>query len=184
MLLQADHRTVEDLFARFKKAKSSRDKGRIGARICKELKIHTQIEEKLFYPEARRHLDDEIMVDEAVVEHAHLKELVADLEAKSAGDKMYAADMKVLMDYVKHHVKEEERELFPKLRATEMDMEMVGGKMAAMKQRLTRGTNGNGNGRAHKLNGTGAARSKRRTTTRKRTTTRATSRRNARASRH
>jgi hemerythrin superfamily protein len=149
-LLESDHRTVEKLFGRFKKARSARDRGRVGAQICRELTIHTQLEEKLFYPEARKHLRDEIMINEAVVEHTHLKELVRDLKAMKPGNAMYQADMKVLIDYVKHHVKEEERELFPKLRSTPMDMDMIGEKMMAMKQRLMRKTNGNGHAR---LNG-------------------------------
>jgi hemerythrin superfamily protein len=141
-LLKKDHAKVETLFAQYGKARSARDKGRIAANICKELKIHTRIEEKVFYPAARDHLRHELMIDEAVVEHAHIKELVADLEARTPDDDLYDADMKVLMDYVKHHVKEEERELFPKLRSTDMDMERVGARIAAMKTRIMRRANG------------------------------------------
>jgi len=165
-LLEADHRTVEKLFARFKMAKSSRDKGSIGRKICDELTIHTQIEEKIFYPQARKHLRDEVMVNEAVVEHAHLKELIRDLEAMKPSNEMYTADMKVLMDYVKHHVKEEESELFPKLRATPMDMEMAGTKMAAMKERLKGKAKANGHARS--ANGASTTRKTRSSKTTKR----------------
>ena len=150
LLLEADHRTVEELFARFEKAKSSRDKNSIFARIAKELKIHMELEEKIFYPAARKVLEDDVMVDEGVVEHQHAKELLRTVEGMEPIDDMYDGEMKVLIDYVKHHVKEEEREMFPALRSQGMDVEAVGAKLAARKKLIKQRMSSNGHTRGAK----------------------------------
>jgi hemerythrin superfamily protein len=155
-MLKRDHREVDALFAAFDKAKSSRDKKRIATRVCKALSVHAEIEEKIFYPAAEACLDDVLLVEEAQVEHEHMKELVSEIDRMMPSDALYDARMRVLMEYVRHHVHEEEREMFPKLRATEMDMEELGAKLMARREQLmrrSRSSNGHGNGRAAKANG-------------------------------
>ena len=136
-LLKADHREVDELVQQFEKARSDR-KEAIARRICTALTVHAQIEEELLYPAAREVLDEDDMdlVDEADVEHASIKQLVAEVESASPSDALYDAKVKVIGEYVKHHVKEEERELFPKLRRTELDLKALGAQLAERKQAL------------------------------------------------
>jgi hemerythrin superfamily protein len=136
-LLKADHREVDGLMQQFEKARSDR-KEAIARRICTALTVHAQIEEELLYPAARNVLDPDDMdlVDEADVEHASIKQLVAEVESASPSDALYDAKVKVIGEYVKHHVKEEERELFPKLRRTELDLKALGAQLAERKQAL------------------------------------------------
>ena len=136
-LLKADHREVDELVQQFENARSDR-KEAIARRICTALTVHAQIEEELLYPAAREVLDEDDMdlVDEADVEHASIKQLVRDVESSSPGDALYDAKVKVIGEYVKHHVKEEERELFPKLRRTELDLRELGARLAERKQAL------------------------------------------------
>lgn len=136
-LLKADHRKVEDLFAQYEKARSDKRKTELVAKICMELKVHTQIEEEIFYPVSREYLKDEDIVDEAVVEHASAKDLIAQLEAGQVGDELYDAKVKVLSELIEHHVEEEEKEYFPQVKKTDMDLKDVGARMAARKQELT-----------------------------------------------
>ena len=136
-LLKADHREVDELVQQFENARSDR-KEAIARRICTALTVHAQIEEELLYPAARNVLDSDDMdlVDEADVEHASIKQLVAEVESASPSDALYDAKVKVIGEYVKHHVKEEERELFPKLRRTDLDLKALGAQLAERKQAL------------------------------------------------
>jgi hemerythrin superfamily protein len=142
-LLKADHREVDQLVQQFENARSDR-KEAIARRICTALTVHAQIEEELLYPAARNVLDPDDMdlVDEADVEHASIKQLVAEVESASPSDALYDAKVKVIGEYVKHHVKEEERELFPKLRRTELDLKALGAQLAERKQALMQETQG------------------------------------------
>jgi len=135
-LLKADHREVEKLFGQFEKAKDEDRKKALADKICLELKVHTQIEEEIFYPTAREYLDDEEMVDEAVVEHAAAKDLIAEIEGMQPSDDLYEAKVTVLQEQIEHHVQEEEKELFPKLKKTDMDMKAVGGQLKSRKTEL------------------------------------------------
>jgi hemerythrin superfamily protein len=135
-LLTADHREVEKYFADFEKARTDKRKGELAAKICLALKVHTQIEEESFYPTSRQYLDDEDIVDEAVVEHASAKELIAQIEAMEPGDELYDAKVKVLSEMIEHHVKEEEKEYFPQVKKTDMDLQAIGAQMAARKKEL------------------------------------------------
>ena len=137
-LLKADHRHVDGLFEQFDAARGSADKGRIVAEICTELKIHTMIEEEIFYPALRGKLDDSI-IDEAYVEHDGAKVLVNDLAQGTPADAMYDAKVKVLAEEIRHHVKEEERWLtgmFAKARMAGVDMTDLGTKMLVRKNEL------------------------------------------------
>jgi hemerythrin superfamily protein len=135
-LLEADHRAVEKLFAQFEKARDTDRKKLLADKICMELKIHTQIEEEIFYPTSREYLEDEDIVDEAVVEHAAAKELIAEIETMQPGEELYDAKVTVLQEQIEHHVEEEESEYFPKLRKTDMDMKAVGAMLKARKEEL------------------------------------------------
>ena len=135
-LLKADHREVSDLLEKFEKSRSAKSK--IAHQICDALTVHAQIEEEIFYPAAREALgeDGKDLLDEAKVEHESLKELIGHIENASPGDDLFDAHVKVLGEYVKHHVKEEEGELFPKVRKSEMDLVEVGRQLAARKKEL------------------------------------------------
>jgi hemerythrin superfamily protein len=143
-LLMADHREVEALFAQYDKLAEQEgaddEKMLLAAQICVALTIHTQLEEELVYPESRQVLDDQDVVDEAYVEHAGAKTLIAQIKEMSADEPLYDAKVKVLGEYVKHHVKEEETEFFPKLRKTSMDLQALGRRLAQRKKELMAGT--------------------------------------------
>ncbi len=137
-LLKADHRAVDAMFEAFDDARGKAEKGDLVARICTALKIHTTIEEEVFYPALRGKIDDSI-IDEAYVEHDGAKVLVNDLAQGSPADAMYDAKVKVLAEEIRHHVKEEERWLtgmFAKARMAGVDMTDLGTKMAQRKAEL------------------------------------------------
>jgi len=137
-LLKADHRKVEDLFEQFEKAKSPDRKRKICHEICTELKIHTMLEEEIFYPALRGKIEDDTL-DEAYVEHDGAKVLVNDLETASPEDDFYDAKVTVLSEEIKHHVKEEEmaREgMFAQAREADVDLVALRDRMMARKQEL------------------------------------------------
>jgi hemerythrin-like domain-containing protein len=135
-LLRADHKLVSDLFEQFEKTRSDARKAAIVAQICKELTVHTEIEEEIFYPAVKAALKDHELVPEANVEHASVKDLIAQVEGKTPDGEMYDARVKVMGEFVKHHVKEEQNEMFPKAKKTKVDMVALGAQMAARKQEL------------------------------------------------
>jgi hypothetical protein len=135
-LLEGDHRAVEELFERYEAAGDAGVKGALAAQICLALKIHAQIEEELFYPPAREKTGDADLVDEAIVEHMGAKTLIAQIEAMKPGQPLYDAKVKVLSEQVRHHVEEEESELFPAAREAGMDLDGLGAKLAARKAEL------------------------------------------------
>jgi hemerythrin superfamily protein len=118
-MLEEDHSKVAKLFKRYEKMTDAGDKARfkLAEQICAMLKVHTTIEEELFYPRARDVLgDDEDLIDEAEVEHASAKQLISDIERMETGDPLFDAKVKVLGEYIEHHAEEEEDEMFPKLK--------------------------------------------------------------------
>jgi hemerythrin superfamily protein len=138
-LLMTDHREVEALFKKFESTKDDTSaKADIVAQICEALSVHAEIEEEIFYPAAREALSEEgeDLVDEAEVEHESIKSLVDWLEDAEPGDVHYDAKVKVLMEYVKHHVREEENELFPKVKKTDLDLDNLGGELFERKTEL------------------------------------------------
>jgi hemerythrin superfamily protein len=135
-MLENDHREVESYFEQYKVAKSSADKKGLAVSICEALRVHAQIEEELFYPAARKATRDHDLLDEATVEHAGAKVLIAEIEAMQPGMPLYDAKVTVLGEQIQHHVKEEERELFPKVRKTHLDLEALGAQMAERKAEL------------------------------------------------
>ena len=137
-LLKADHRTVEDLFANYEKASGDGRKQGIAEEICKELTIHAQIEEEIFYPACEGKVEQDLL-KEAYVEHDGAKVLIAEIEAGGPSDEFYDAKVKVLGEQIEHHVKEEEARmegLFAQARKAGLDMDALGVEMAARKADL------------------------------------------------
>jgi hemerythrin superfamily protein len=141
-LLMADHREVDTLFKEYEKlCKADADdgeKGLLAAQICAMLTVHTTIEEEIFYPAARAALDedDQSLIDEAAVEHASAKDLIAQIEDSNPGDDLFDAKVQVLGEYIRHHVKEEEGELFPKVKKAKADLAALGEALSARKEEL------------------------------------------------
>jgi hemerythrin superfamily protein len=135
-LLEADHREVDDYFEQYETLTDDAAKKALADKICLALKVHTQIEEEFFYPPAREETGDGDLIDEAIVEHMGAKTLIAQIEAGAPGQPLYDAKVKVLGEQVRHHVEEEEQELFPEVRATNLDLDALGAKLAARKAEL------------------------------------------------
>ena len=137
-LLKGDHRKVEDLFEQFEKASGASAKEKIVRQICTELKVHSMIEEEIYYPEIRGKVEDADL-DEAYVEHDGAKLLINELEAAEPDEDFYDAKVKVLQEQIEHHVKEEEKQrdnLFQQTRAADIDLEALGERLAARKAEL------------------------------------------------
>lgn len=140
-LLKDDHAKVSAMFKQYDKLgdKAHATKLELARRICKELKVHTQIEEEIFYPATRAALPKEDdLLDEAQVEHDGAKDLIRQLDAMKPEDDFFDAKVTVLGEYIKHHVKEEHEEMFPKVRKTKLDLRELGMRMAFRKQELTK----------------------------------------------
>ena len=141
-MLTEDHQRVSEMFEDYESVKDDEDDGDKIQRvqeICLELTIHSSVEEEIFYPAAREALgaDGADLLDEAEVEHSSVKDLIVQLSESQPSEDLYDAKVKVLGEYVKHHVNEEEGELFPKLREAEnFDAEAIGDQMAERKQEL------------------------------------------------
>jgi len=139
-MLTADHKKVKSIFKQFESLKSkegsSSEKSNLVTQVCQELKIHVVLEEELFYPAVRRAVNDEDLIDEALVEHASAKDLIAQLEAMQPEDALYDAKVTVLGEQIEHHAKEEEDEMFPKAKKAKLDMAAVGAEMAARRAML------------------------------------------------
>ncbi len=145
-LLKADHRKVEGLFEQFEEASGDAKKKKIAHQICVELKIHTMIEEELFYPAFRGKIDDD-MLDEAYVEHDGAKVLINDIEVSEPSKPYYDAKVKVLSEEIKHHVHEEEMPaegMFAECRKTDVDLVALGQEMAQLKEELMEQAEGAG----------------------------------------
>jgi hemerythrin superfamily protein len=128
-LLASDHDEVEKLFTQFQKSKPDGPrKGEILRRICTALTVHTEIEEEIFYPAVRDALSDkdQTLIDEAAIEHETIRNLVEEIEGSGSADEMLAARMKVLCEYVMHHVKEEEGKIFRKAKKARIDLGELG----------------------------------------------------------
>ncbi len=140
-LLMAEHREVKAMFQAYQKLADVGGRGDermlIASQICVALTLHTQMEEEILYPAAREVLtQDEDIVDEAYVEHAGARALIAQVKTMTTDQPLYDAKLKVLGEYVDHHVREEETEFFPKLRKTALDLEAMGEQIAARRKQL------------------------------------------------
>ena len=137
-LLKADHRKVEELFEQFENSSGASAKQKLAHQICVELKIHTAIEEEIFYPALKGKIESDTL-DEAYVEHDGAKVLINDIEASAPDADYYDAKVKVLSEEIKHHVKEEEMPsegMFAQARATDVDLVALRDQMLARKEEL------------------------------------------------
>lgn len=138
-LLKADHREVEELFSRFEQADGdSREQALLASQIGQALTIHAEIEETLLYPVILKLLDEEgaDLTCEATVEHGTLRGLIAGMNGGDASQPMVKAHVVVLKEYVQHHVKEEEKELFPRVQELDLDLQAMAEDALALKQQL------------------------------------------------
>jgi hemerythrin superfamily protein len=135
-MLKSDHKKIKDLFAQFEKAKDTRSKRKIVKQAISELKVHATIEEEIFYPPVRKEIDDTKMMNEANEEHHVAKLLIAELDAMKGSEDQYEAKFIVLAENVRHHIKEEEKEMFPKVKKAKIDLEALGNKMSQRKEAL------------------------------------------------
>lgn len=135
-LLRADHKLVSGLFGEYGKTRSSAKKKKLVAKICTELSVHAQVEEEIFYPAVKLALKDSEMIPEATVEHATLRDLIAQVEGVEPDGEMFDAKIRVMCEYVEHHVKEEQDEMFPKAKSAKLDMVVLGARMAERKAEL------------------------------------------------
>jgi hemerythrin superfamily protein len=133
-LLKDDHARVQALFGEFEKTESAKKKESLASTICDELTLHAQLEEKIFYPAVRQAIEDEDIMNEADVEHASAKELIAKIRACDASDQHFDAMVTVLREAIKHHIKEEEGEMFEQVRGSDLDLEELGERMSAFKR--------------------------------------------------
>jgi len=135
-LLKADHAKVSSLFERYDHTRNDSVKKKLAEQICGELEVHTQVEEEIFYPRVREAIGDDDLMDEATVEHAGAKNLIAQLKKGDIVDDLYDAKVTVLSEYIKHHVKEEHKEMFPKARKSGVDLKELGQEIARRKRVL------------------------------------------------
>ena len=139
-LLTADHNEVDEMFETYQDLvdgdADGDAKATLAEQICDALTVHATIEEEIFYPAARLALEEEDLLDEAEVEHASVKDLIAQIREMEPDEELYDAKVKVLGEYVKHHVEEEEGEMFQQLRDTDFDAEAIGERLLARKEEL------------------------------------------------
>lgn len=138
VLLKKDHREVEGWFDEYEQLESDAEKSALFDKIALALKVHTQIEEQIFYPEERGEVEDDLL-DEAYVEHDGAKKLIAEIEAMKPSDALYDAKVRVLGEYIKHHVKEEEQPggIFAQAKKGGDDLDEIGERMKVLKAQLT-----------------------------------------------
>jgi hypothetical protein len=138
VLLKNDHRTVEELFEQFEKAKGDGRKQKLALEICKELTIHTMLEEEIFYPACEGKVEEDLL-KESFVEHDAAKVLIAEIEAGEPSDDFFDSKVKVLKEEIEHHVEEEERPkkgLFAQAREADLDMKALGDQLMRRKEQL------------------------------------------------
>lgn len=140
ILLTRDHTEVSKLFKQYKKLVKAEADGSerqaLAEQICDMLTVHASIEEEIFYPAAREAEVDSDLLDEAEVEHASAKDLIAQIQAMGPDDELYDAKVTVLGEYIDHHVEEEEGEMFPKCRRAGMDLAELAAQLAERKSEL------------------------------------------------
>jgi hypothetical protein len=136
-LLKKDHRQVEEWFDEYEQLDDEAEKLRHFRMIAMALKVHTLIEEEIFYPAERGEVEDDTL-DEAYVEHASAKHMISEIEAMKPADDLYDAKVKVLGEYIRHHVREEEQPggIFAQAKKGERDLDAIGERLKARKAEL------------------------------------------------
>jgi hemerythrin superfamily protein len=142
-LLDADHKAVKKMFKEYDELTESKARGAmqkkkdLAQQICHELTVHAQIEEEIFYPAVREVLKEKDLIAEAAVEHQTAKDLISQIQGMGEPDEMFDAKVKVLGEYIDHHVKEEKNEIFPKARAArKLDLVAMREELEARKEEL------------------------------------------------
>jgi hemerythrin-like domain-containing protein len=139
-LLAADHAEVKQMFETYRQlvdeGAPDEQRGELAGQICSMLTVHAEVEEDIFYPAMRENLDDELLLDQAEVEHESAKELIEQIESMEPGDALYDARVLVLGEYIDHHVQEEENEIFPKAEKSGLDLDELGDEIAERKREL------------------------------------------------
>lgn len=138
-LLKQDHDKVKQAFADYEELGPYAyvGKKKLADEICAELELHTRLEEEIIYPAFRDcFMDEKSLVNEAKVEHDSAKSLIAEIKQMDADEELFDAKVKVLSEYIDHHVKEEENEMFPLMQKSKLDLVMIGEKVAQRKQQL------------------------------------------------
>jgi hypothetical protein len=139
-MLMEDHKKVQKMFKQFEKLHKQdgdeQSKREIAEQCCMELKVHAEVEEQIFYPAAREALEEQDLVEEALVEHNSAKDLIAKLESMDGSEESYDATLMVLGEYVNHHIKEEEEQMFPKVKRAKLDWEALAEQMEERKTQL------------------------------------------------
>jgi hemerythrin superfamily protein len=141
-LLKADHDEVRQLFKDFEKAGDDGRREKLARQICRELTIHSMIEEEIFYPACEGKVDEDLL-KEGYVEHDAAKLMIAEIEAGEPSDEFYDSKVKVLSEEVDHHIQEEEKRmegLFSQARRAGLDMDQLGERLARRKAELTEQT--------------------------------------------
>lgn len=146
-LLKQDHDDVDALFKDYEELAEGKgksvDRRALSTQICGMLAVHAMIEEEIFYPAARKAGVDAALLDEADIEHSAAKQLIAEIGASDASDSHYDARVQVLGEQIKHHVKEEESDMFPACRKAGMDMKKLGARLQKRKDELLQKLAGN-----------------------------------------
>lgn len=135
-LLRDDHREVKNWFKEYEKLEDEDKREALARKICAALTVHARIEEEIFYPALRESIEDQDLLDEAAVEHASAKQLIAEIESMSPDEELFDAKVKVLGEYVMHHVQEEEQEMFPEARESDVDLRALGAQLSKRKAEL------------------------------------------------
>ncbi|MEO6825290.1 MAG: hemerythrin domain-containing protein [Nitrosospira sp.] len=138
-LLIDDHNKVKKMFKEYEKLSKNNDeekKEALATQICKELTVHAQLEEEIFYPAVREGIDDDALMNEAMVEHAEAKGLIAQIQSMHASNSLYDATVKVLGENIEHHIEEEQKDMFPKVKKLKLDLDELGLEMAERKESL------------------------------------------------
>jgi hemerythrin superfamily protein len=139
-LLTADHKEVKKLFKDYEKLvkadSGEEEKQALAEHICLLLTVHAKIEEEIFYPAAREATKAQDLLDEAEVEHASAKDLIAQIQDMEPSEDLYDAKVTVLGEYIDHHATEEEEELFPKVKRAHLDLHQLGDALASRKEAL------------------------------------------------
>jgi hemerythrin superfamily protein len=135
-MLRKDHKKVKGLFEEFEKAGNATAKQRIVETVLTELEVHSKLEEELIYPAIRAEIDDDDLMDEALEEHHVVHGLLVELKKMKPTDERYDAKFTVLAENVRHHIKEEESEMFPKAEDCELDWEALCSQVVKRKEQL------------------------------------------------
>jgi hemerythrin superfamily protein len=139
-LLTQDHREVKALFQEYQKLvdheAEEQERSELALQICAMLTVHARVEEEIFYPAAQASIKEPTLVDEASVEHESAKALIAEIEASTPSAPLFDATVKVLGEYVDHHVKEEEGQLFPQARRAKLDLVALAAQISNRKTEL------------------------------------------------